>query len=1038
MATYDFIVVGLGSGGGTAVRRLVEQFPFSTVLALESGKDLPTPADRRGDSLQSETDDKLDKTWAFWADQVVTNYGAPVVGGVGSPYGQGGALYAGDFNWIAPPFEQGMGKVVGGSSHHNGMMALRGSPEDYDEWDYALRDGSTDYVLPGNITWAGVSPVVADATAAAAVAAALATGRSVFIADSDDPQVSPPFRVVSVVGLNISIDPGAETIPNVGLVATNVFCSPWNRARMLECYRRIENDIDSDGYGAGVNPFGVTASLHNTTGWTEIGRIGRRRTDWTLAGGDPAKPWLDQRPDGSGGLIVARQSQTQLEMMQSLTYSAAVNGAWAAPDDGVGGTTFPYLPDFNAWSIRIPAGVVPGAAPWGRTFQIPLNYVGFAGSGEPVTGGHNVAKIGRYDKYDERRSTLITAVDPVRNRQVITARYTAASTSIIPGNGELAVGAVTLSGGTATVTAVEARFEVFFGQAGSPTGTGVVGSTATSGPKTGTVVGLEVQNDGTVKYTVQLNTGSAPFVGGDAVTIGAFVPVVTVQESPATQSPFVRQRAQINLTAGVAADGAAITQASFSGVLTEAGIPNLTLVSNATVQKLTFAPVANQVDLRILSAVPFAPAPAANDFFTGSLSGTQAVAVEASSNVTLTDQAWVRANVISGSGFFPGDQAVGTGWQGRVISVDPVLQVQSVVYFQADETGVQQPFEALSSNVVLGAGPFNTPAILQRSGIGPADRLSAAGVEQILNLGAVGDRALQHTIWNPFVFFMNAQHPTDQSTYVLQMADLYRSNQDRSALGLSLAGEVPSGTTVVWEVGANNPTGPLLFDTDFDTIGIIVAAGTSAEAGFASATGGFGLGTKRVNAGPQVQAVAGPGVYTQGRLAILSLANFKPRSRGRGVFINSDSAFDLPTIDHGIVADYRSKDAECLLEHADQAVAKLFDPTVAGGFAASSGTGFAFPFVLPPAPLGGGQLANRISQTISSMGAAYHVVGTCTMGSTTDAPAPLDARARLKHVVGVRVVDTSIMPTHVRANPHLPCVAHAYNIVDMIAEDGGC
>lgn len=941
MASFDFIVVGTGSGGGTAVRRLIEQFPFSTVLALESGKDLPTPADRRADSLQSETDDKLDKTWPFWADQVVTNYGDP-----GSPYGPGGPLFSPGLSFIAPPFEQSMGKVVGGSSHHNGMMALRGSPEDYDEWDYALRDGSTKWSFPAgaSITWGGAASLACNASAKNAVDAALATGKAVFIASTDNPKVSPPFRVLSTgAGPNINITAGVEIIPNTGASLANVFCSPWNRARMLECYIDIEFDIDSNADP--LNPNGVPAAHHGVSGWTEIGRIGRRETQNT----DPTKPWMDQRP----GVTVPRQSITQLQLIESSTNSAAVDGSgdWTNPDNGIGGTTFPYLDDFNEWQIRTPTGA---SAPWGRTWQIPLNYVGFDSTGQPVAGGHNVAKIGRYDKYDERRSTLVTAIDPVRT-------YRAISVTLAPLSPDFAV---------------------------SETVTGV-----TSGA-----------------------TG-----------------IVTFAETSVASA----QRIQVSMTSGEFSDGENLTSSGGAdSTMTGLPVTQLTLVDRATVDKVKLGTTVDLVDMTLVAAAPFGTDPAVGDVCKGLVSGATAVVVEASSNVTLTNQAWVRVQVVSGT-FLQGETVrspvAGGTWAATAFQVTRVLKPTGVIYWKADENGTQQMIEVDSANVVLAAGPFNTPAILQRSGVGPADRLASAGVEQVLNLSGVGDRAIQHTIWNPFVWFMNAQHPSDQASYVLDFSGAFRSGQSRDAASLGL----PAGTTL-WEVGTNNTSGPLLFDEDFDTVAIFVAVGGSPETGFASAAGGFGLGSKQVNAGPQMQAELGFGVYTTGRLAIASLAGFKPRSRGQGITITSTSAFDLPMVDHGIVSDWRSKDAEALLEYGDQLFVKLTDPTIPDGFLANSGVGFSFPFVTPPSPPGGGLTASRVSQTVATVTAAYHLVGTCTMGSETDAGAPLDERGRLKHVTGIRVVDTSIMPTHVRANPHLPTVAHAFNIVSMIAEDGGC
>lgn len=62
-----------------------------------------------------------------------------------------------------------------------------------------------------------------------------------------------------------------------------------------------------------------------------------------------------------------------------------------------------------------------------------------------------------------------------------------------------------------------------------------------------------------------------------------------------------------------------------------------------------------------------------------------------------------------------------------------------------------------------------------------------------------------------------------------------------------------------------------------------------------------------------------------------------------------------------------------------------------------------------------------------------HAVGTCRMGR--EGEAVLDARARVRGVEGLRVVDLSAMPTQVSGNTNGPVMALAWRAADMIAED---
>jgi choline dehydrogenase len=116
--SYDDIIVGAGSAGAVLAARLTED-PARRVLVLEAGPDYPTlaeiPAPLRDGLRLPTTHD--------WG------YAAEMVAGRSMPYPRG--------------------KVIGGSSSTNATLAVRGAPEDYDDW--AARgndDWSWERVLP--------------------------------------------------------------------------------------------------------------------------------------------------------------------------------------------------------------------------------------------------------------------------------------------------------------------------------------------------------------------------------------------------------------------------------------------------------------------------------------------------------------------------------------------------------------------------------------------------------------------------------------------------------------------------------------------------------------------------------------------------------------------------------------------------------------------------------------------------------------------------------------------------------------------------
>lgn len=63
-------------------------------------------------------------------------------------------------------------------------------------------------------------------------------------------------------------------------------------------------------------------------------------------------------------------------------------------------------------------------------------------------------------------------------------------------------------------------------------------------------------------------------------------------------------------------------------------------------------------------------------------------------------------------------------------------------------------------------------------------------------------------------------------------------------------------------------------------------------------------------------------------------------------------------------------------------------------------------------------------------GTAFHVIGTCRMGS--DAQSVVDTHLRVRGVEGVRVVDTSIMPSLTTSNTNAPAMALAWRAADLI------
>ncbi|NP_001155085.1 glucose dehydrogenase-like venom protein isoform X1 [Nasonia vitripennis] len=120
---YDFIVVGAGSAGCVVANRLSEIEEWK-VLLLEAGDEEPLVADVPG------------LTWTLHGSSIDYGYKTQPKNVKGAPVKNRTLYY-------------GRGKVMGGSSTINGMMYVRGSRQDYDDWVELGNAGwSYDEVLP--------------------------------------------------------------------------------------------------------------------------------------------------------------------------------------------------------------------------------------------------------------------------------------------------------------------------------------------------------------------------------------------------------------------------------------------------------------------------------------------------------------------------------------------------------------------------------------------------------------------------------------------------------------------------------------------------------------------------------------------------------------------------------------------------------------------------------------------------------------------------------------------------------------------------
>ena len=278
--------------------------------------------------------------------------------------------------------------------------------------------------------------------------------------------------------------------------------------------------------------------------------------------------------------------------------------------------------------------------------------------------------------------------------------------------------------------------------------------------------------------------------------------------------------------------------------------------------------------------------------------------------------------------------------------------------------------------VLLASGAMGSPRLLQLSGVGPADALRRAGVEVRHDLPGVGANLQDHL-------------------------DLYAIAE---CTGDHTYDRVAQPHRTLW-AGLQYllfKTGPVA-STLFETGGFWYAdrAARSPDIQFH-----LGLGSG-IEAG--VEQMRNPGVT-------VNSAFLRPRSRGTVRLASADPAA-APLIDPNYWAD--PYDRECSLKGLRLAREILRQPALK-------------PFVLAERLPGDGLESDQelIDYAWRACKTDHHPVGTCAMGSGLDAVTTPDLRVR--GMMGLRVVDASVMPFVPSCNTNAPTIMVAEKGADLI------
>ncbi|MGM4928831.1 GMC family oxidoreductase [Tardiphaga sp. 619_E2_N8_5] len=353
-----------------------------------------------------------------------------------------------------------------------------------------------------------------------------------------------------------------------------------------------------------------------------------------------------------------------------------------------------------------------------------------------------------------------------------------------------------------------------------------------------------------------------------------------------------------------------------------------------------------------------------------------------------------------GIGYFHVNQKRGRRWSSARGFLKPALHrpnlrletkvmVDRLIVENGRAVGVRfiqngQEMEARAKGeVILCAGAVGSPHLLQRSGIGPAEWLSAAGVDVTLDRQGVG-RNLQDHLQQRAIYKVSGVRTLNETYY-----NLFR----RGWMGVDYA---------------LRRRGPLTMAPS--QLGIFTRSDAHRE---------------RANIQFHVQPLSldkfGDPLHRFPAITIAA-CNLQPTSRGE-IKLRSAKPDDAPAIaPHYLSTD----DDRQVAADAIRVTRRLMKQQALAAY---------HPEEYLPGPSVGDDAAS-LAKAAGDIGTTiFHPVGTAKMGTSSDPMAAVDERLRFYGIAGLRVVDASVMPTITSGNTNTPTAMIAEKGASMIITD---
>lgn len=284
--------------------------------------------------------------------------------------------------------------------------------------------------------------------------------------------------------------------------------------------------------------------------------------------------------------------------------------------------------------------------------------------------------------------------------------------------------------------------------------------------------------------------------------------------------------------------------------------------------------------------------------------------------------------------------------------------------------------------VILCAGAFGSPVIMERSGIGAPERIKALGLDPVHELPGVGENLQDH--WH------------------LRVQARVRNTRTLNSMVHSLTGKALMGADYLFRRRGPLSAQPALLAVFARVMEDAVAPDVQIHASAAS-----------------YNRVGGPVDNFPGMTSAVGMQ--RPESRGH-VHASSPEP-DMPP---EVLNNYLATEYDCEVAiRSVQLVRRIMTAPALARFE---------PEEISPGP-GVSSREAILEFARQTVATTFHPVGTCKMGQGTDAV--VDDRLSVHGLEGLRVVDASIMPSIPSGNTCAPVVMIAERAADLIREDQG-